>query len=435
MTEAGDLDLVRVVAGRGGSAVSASAAERGYLAAELARRRDWPGLWRLALGFPVAEASTAVRRLPPGWRPADEAGQQLLARLAAAEPVLHLGRAVVGYVSAYDAGSARVLRYTPEQGREELVIQSGTGSTPPVLTPARDGFVLVEHERLLHGTAEPGAPLRDVTPPGLQLGPRAGETAIAVGDPVTGGLAVIVRHHWNRPHDLMILGPDFEVTDRIAISVTGAVQWIGWFGPGLLVTCEPYLRLSHSPGEGSFVRYRSWQVGAPTVAVADTGELPFGERLPQALTAAGLIVTGAGECLDAATLSPAPCPAALAWAWPAAGDLFVSPDGEYAAVRRRERDEVEVRDLLREELSALLRRPLADSRRSDLAAVADLAGRFGRRAVTPGALGLLRACLEYRFGADVALGTGPAAASGRDDIAITGTQSEPEFRDVPGTYS
>jgi hypothetical protein len=161
-----------------------------------------------------------------------------------------------------------------------------------VLTPARDGFVLVEHDRLLHGTAAPGSPLRAVTPPGLRLGPRAGEIAIAVGDPTTGGLAVIVRHYWNGPHDLVILGPDFEVTDQVAIAVTGAVQWIGWFGPGRLVT---------------------------------------GPRS---------------------------------------------------------------------------RRPLADSRRSDLATVADLAGRFGRRAATPGALGLLRACLEYRFGADVALGTG-----------------------------
>jgi hypothetical protein len=232
----------------------------------------------------------------------------------------------------------------------------------------------------------------------------------------------------------VILGPDFEVTDQVAISVTGAVQWIGWFGPGRLVTCEPYLRLSHTPGEGSFVRYRSWRVGPPTVPVADTGELPSGGRLPQALAAAGLIVTGAGEYLDAATLRPAPGPAALAGAWPAAGGLFGSPDGEYAAVQR-ERGALEVRDLLGEELGELLRRPLAESRRADLATVADLAGRFGRRAMTPGALGLLGACLEYRFGGGVALGTGPGAAIERDDIAITGTRSEPELRDVPGTYS
>jgi hypothetical protein len=115
MTEAGDLDLVRVVAGRGGSAVPAAAAERGYLAAGLTRRRDWPGLWRLSLGFPLAEATTAVRRLPPGWRPADEAGRQLLAWLAAAGT--RRRRAAGGPHQSRGAGAPDRLRFRAGRSR------------------------------------------------------------------------------------------------------------------------------------------------------------------------------------------------------------------------------------------------------------------------------------------------------------------------------
>jgi hypothetical protein len=128
----------------------------------------------------LAGALAAVPRLPPrrgerrratGTHLYTLPGGHRRHRFPDAEPVLHLGPAVVGYVSAYDAGSARVLRYTPGHGREELVIRPGTGPARPVLTPTRDGFVLVEHGRLLHGTAEPGSPLRDVTPPCSSSGP------------------------------------------------------------------------------------------------------------------------------------------------------------------------------------------------------------------------------------------------------------------------
>ena len=54
------------------------------LTGELARRRDWPGLWRLALDLPIADAIEAVRPSPAGpmrggprsppWRPGGKAG-------------------------------------------------------------------------------------------------------------------------------------------------------------------------------------------------------------------------------------------------------------------------------------------------------------------------------------------------------------------------
>jgi hypothetical protein len=79
----------RAAAGRAvprGSVSPATDAERERLSAGLARQRDWSALWRAALGFPLPRAIAAVRLLDPGWRPADEQGRQLLARLAGHGP-------------------------------------------------------------------------------------------------------------------------------------------------------------------------------------------------------------------------------------------------------------------------------------------------------------------------------------------------------------
>lgn len=135
------------------------------------------------------------------------------------------------------------------------------------------------------------------------------------------------------------------------------------------------------------------------------------------------------EYLDARTLRPAACPAALQWARQAdrgaerIEQLFLSQHGGHAALSRwREddarADQVEVRDLVREEIRELVSRPPARSRPADLAAVADLAARAGAEDARAG-LGLLRACLEHRFGADVAIGQArgrPVTAA--DEIAL-----------------
>jgi hypothetical protein len=56
------------------------------LTAELARQKDWAGLWRLALGLPLADAIEVVRLIGRRWRPGDEPGRRLLRRLAGAGP-------------------------------------------------------------------------------------------------------------------------------------------------------------------------------------------------------------------------------------------------------------------------------------------------------------------------------------------------------------
>jgi hypothetical protein len=173
-------------------------------------------------------------------------------------------------------------------------------------------------------------------------------------------------------------------------------------------------------------------VGPPTETEAAT-ELPDKEWRIWPVPSAGLIMTefSTREYLDAGTLRPAECPAALAWVPQRDHRLYLSPDGGYAALWRSwsaerpwledgytYKGEIEVRDLVREEFSELARRPLASFRPADLAAVTALAGRAGDRPVRT-ALGLLRACLEYRFGADVAIGDAPAPVPGTDDIALS----------------
>jgi hypothetical protein len=66
---AGDLDVVRVIAGAGSRVADMRAEERDYLVGQLAGRRDWPGLWRLARDLPVVEAVAALWLIDERWRP------------------------------------------------------------------------------------------------------------------------------------------------------------------------------------------------------------------------------------------------------------------------------------------------------------------------------------------------------------------------------
>jgi hypothetical protein len=491
MADSGGLDLVRVVATRDGDKGN-SEAEREYLAAELARRRDWPRLWRLALDLPLAEAAAAVRRLPVDWRPADEAGRQLLARLAAASqaeieglfapkvvrlltqrrvfptgcifapdgsavavrvwdsdtrPSLTLYALPSGHreaefrdsarlghdeVTVFDGGmaylrrqgrsyEASLVRYVRGHGTEEFTVSDVRFAYSPLprsrrMAAVSGGFIVVTASgRLLLGTVDPGSGPRDVTPPGLNLY----DATRVVSEPQSGRIAIVIRRHPYTSDDLLILGPDFKVIGQATVRETiGAdISWVGFCCPDRLIT-------RHGP-----TRLRSWRVGPPMVVEAAT-ELRAEQRiyLPhivQSLPSAGLIMVESlgREYLNAGTLRPTACPAALAWAPPHDGHLFLSPDGGGAALWRSWREqgsykgEIEVRDLVREEISELVRRPLARFRVADLAAVTDLTGRAGDRPVSA-ALSLLRACLERRFGADVAVGDQPPAPSA-DDIAIS----------------
>ena len=79
---AGGLDLVRVLSGAGpGQLAGMTGAELDYLRDQLARRGDWPALWRLARDLPLAPAVSTARLIDDGWRPAADRDRALFERL------------------------------------------------------------------------------------------------------------------------------------------------------------------------------------------------------------------------------------------------------------------------------------------------------------------------------------------------------------------
>jgi hypothetical protein len=507
MAGTGGLDLVRVIAARGadgsGGGAAATECERAYLAAELARRRDWARLWRLALDFPLPEAVAAARLMAGHWRPADQAGQQLFARLAATDPVqvgalaapqvtrIRVRRQVNRILFAPDGSEVAVASWRP--GEYATTLHALPGGHPrvrlndspdnlsavhlgpgfvftqwrdrkpylmrfvrghgtetvtglprhdvlgPKLAQARDGFVVAIAGSLLRGTAEWGSPLSGGTVPGLIAGDTGRITHIAA-EPRTGQVAVVVYHGGQVLDDLVVLGPDLEITGRTqlpGIHPGGAhSRQLGFCGPHRLVIYE-----------GSQKRIHSLRVGPSMTAEATTVIPDHLMQRFQLLPPAGVVVispprrtpgaadpdsTPIREYLDAQTLRPAACPAALDWARELRGWLELSPDGRYAALSHYGRPgqaDLEIRDLIRQQGSDLVRRPLAQFRPAGLAALTELADGLrpdGDQVVVAEGIGLLQACLEYRFAADVAIGNAAATEPGITDIALGGG----EFLDI-----
>jgi hypothetical protein len=531
MADSGDLDLVRVVAARGDGrgAAPATAEECAYLAAELARRREWDRLWRLALDFPLADAAAAARVLPADWRPADEAGRRLLKHLVAVSPakitamaapavfrpdvgesvtrlnchfaqddsemavtrwlrrtkpassngfhrqppivftlpgrhrrdlpasigwepvkntpslacdtvhLLHFGPGVVFTGSGSPVGSwnkpARLIRQPTRGFGAKPMEYIGTSAGFVRLAPVRDGFVVAEDGRLLHGTAVPRSPLRDVTPPGLRLDGDGDAITCVAGEPGGGLVALGIQHAARGRDELLILGPDFEIINRVAVRAGDGrrIRWVGFPRPDALITghrSENY----EQPQE-----FRSWKLGPPTKLEATARCGSIWSQI-QLLRSAGLVVFDSGRTfLDAATLQPAAPPLSLAWL-PNRSDehLVLSPGGGYAARWRsaeipygtpwdtmtrvdksfRYSRDLEVRDLRQEAVADVLRRPLARARPADLAAIRQVSDHLAARGQVPEPVSLLLACLEHRFGAEVAIGGTQSLATATDDIAL-----------------
>jgi len=87
MADDSDLDLPYILAAHAPDGTAALTAEEGrYLVDHLAGRRDWPALWQLARGLPLAEAVAATRLFSDGWRPDDDRSRALFGLLAEADP-------------------------------------------------------------------------------------------------------------------------------------------------------------------------------------------------------------------------------------------------------------------------------------------------------------------------------------------------------------
>jgi hypothetical protein len=472
----GNPALIRVVAARDRSLVPQTEAERSWLAAELADRRDWAGLWQLTLSFPLAETVRAVRRLPGDWRPADQAGWPLLAALTAAGPeamraltrpapvrmgasddeaidldiapdgsevvtcikvrgrnvsgryalaggqlleryrdvssLVHLGDAVV----SVDA-QRRVLTARYGAGQDTRELARTAEPTYRQLARVGDGFVVAARDRVFYGTAT-GTRLADIAPPGLRLGERDLVTRL-VSEPHAGRVAfVIVRLDLDAPNEVVVLGPDFTaiaLRPQVPPAYSGMV---GFCGPGRLITYELY----RTPLMG----LRSWEVTSSGIRSETTTRLrhsPFFRVLsPWRLVirydevAPGQFAESAW--LDAATLQRVARPAALT-CLPArmTGLPAVSRDGRCVAFPSGH-GKLEVHDLLREKVSELIQRPLGDFGPADSAAVTELAG-FGEGGTSLAVIGLLQACLGYRYGSDAGTGLSAGTIPG-DDITLAG---------------
>ncbi|MEN3356128.1 MAG: hypothetical protein V7637_110 [Mycobacteriales bacterium] len=145
MVAVGELDVVRVVAGRAERAGTASPAEVDYLATRLAARADWAGLWRLLTATSPARAIALWRRFPPGWQPGGMAARRLAAALAAVPPSTRTMGPASRLVLRQNLPPGHVLGMSIAPGADELAVLVSRGDGRRVL--AR--YTLPSGERLL----------------------------------------------------------------------------------------------------------------------------------------------------------------------------------------------------------------------------------------------------------------------------------------------
>jgi len=475
---ASDLDLVRVVVGeRPDRAALVSPAELEYVATQLVVRRDWPGLWRLLVDVSPVRALELVRRFPAGWQPAGDPDRQLCAALRATPPDvvraatvpaaarcgMLVGTGTIGTVAfaadesavtvvrehggsrrsarssigiytvpalrllirrtltdplaadaaALQVGDATVLavgRGQPRHGR--LILRSPTG--PATLryglaelsgpVPLPSGYAVASWPELLFGGAD-GRLVRQLPLTGLGVGWLDVGPGSLVSEPTTGRLAL----GGNR---LLVLAPDGTPIAN-AVSSPAARAGLGrdtvqvaFTGPGQLVTYGQRAR--------SVIAWRLYPRG-----LVPTAELPAPApaRLA-AFPAHGLVALNGSTWCAAGTLAEVPGPRSLELV--EGTRLVASPSGDWALVVAGSAATV-----VRIEPAAwaieLAERPVSAAGVVDLTRV--LAAE--RAALTPAArrlLGLLRACLEPRFGSDieVATGGGPIGADYDIDVGLTG---------------
>jgi hypothetical protein len=444
----GELSVLRVIADRPDRPLTA--AEADYLTARLAEAGEWDQLWRLIPTVPIASALRAAG-LFRDWRPADGTGRAFLDRLTGAGPdaIAALGPAAVtrldfaqawqlsfapdnaelavagrlgttifdlpggspaaSYDSSYEMvalGGATivcngwydnrwsVIRCSPEQPRGVLLIN--TDGWTFARTPG--GFVVSTGDGMWLGTAEGHRSrvvhLNRLHPAG------SGTKRLVAADPTTGRLALYTFG------TLLMTDADGSelATAKILVAPAGV-----FCAPGHLITIHP---LGDTPVSTHVAV--SWRYdGTNLVREVEAECRSDGILIP--VPGHDLVLThveGNRIWYDTGTLKEAAPPPAF----PSldGGLVTFSQDGSLVAVASR--TEVEVHDLAVYRLAALAGRSLIELGRSGLETVGTPRDHPAVAAVH----GLIRAGLEYRFGADIALGPAVRAAARGDDIALGG---------------
>jgi hypothetical protein len=511
----GGLDLVRAIADRGIGTPPMTAAERDYLVRQLAGRRAWAQLWRLALDLPVSEAVAAMTLFAAEWRPPDGRDRVLFERLARAEPelIVQAGDALraPGVCRIEVAGTPVAGSFSPD-GRQ-LAVADGSGKSGSLSFSELPGGQLLERydyeydswfsvqlpspASVLHlgsevvagwfpawrfgvSTQDYGYLMRFAAGEMRPLGEGgAGPPARSAGSGWTGKWTQVAAHpagfvalgSWpgDSPHLEWLrfceaggrvvgefpFGPEGDLyaptalaTDpgsgRVAATTDGGVLIYGWDADGIRLLAQwrqqrdP--RTGYAHFGGSAVRF----LGPDRVAVAGRGpgesmwlfrlaadasleleasrDRGWGDShwcrdllwIPQRGEIAVLDDGGGVRYVDARDLAPVAEP--REFTGQAATMLCGSRDGRFHALGRNEPGgSGSVRVVLAANPAAgLAARPLAHMVPGDLAAVSETA-----RYTADGApfLELLRACLEHRFGAEVALGPS-APVIGDDEISL-----------------
>jgi hypothetical protein len=227
----------------------------------------------------------------------------------------------------------------------------------------------------------------------------SGKTLFAA-DPVSGNLAFLVGN--GDEDDLVLVDANGQPLARAQLD-DGFRHVYAFYGP------DQVLAESSRPAVGRWRRDGSDLVLAAAAEV-DANVVPVPSRNLVVIRREGKL-----GWLDASTLVEVEPPAGF----PVLDSRMVSfsPDGSLVAVKVEDR--VEVHDLGLHQLADLATRSLSQARVTDLEAVAELRKRKLAAHVRP-AVDLLHAGFAYRFGADIALGSGTRIVGGVSDIALGG---------------
>ena len=481
---AGEPDLVRVLAetNRRDRMTRLSEPEAAYLTGQLADRRDWPGLWALASDLPIGQAVEAVRLIEDWTPPAADA--PVFHAIARADPasIAPARAALVTPWSTRVAAPDDPIdgAFAPDGTRFAVAHESGvdvyalpSGAHEPANSRPGEGIetVLVGEDALVvtagatfftgqkkthwgAGFLERGGGGRPVS---KKIVP--GEIYALARRP--GGYAALTHNRgrvWLRlqdddgrqgampdsrtvSFDSATFPPDPEgrllacdgtriavAADRLyLLSVSGTMVRVestltpftpGWVvsvamsGPDRLVAMDGdgTLRVWHLAGGSPRVvaqrRFEGYTVGMTLVDLPEAG----------VVAVAGDGVSDPVRVLDGDTLADIAGPPLFAGL--PVDCVFGMPEGTLLAGAGP--GFVDVVDVGGHAIAGVADRPLAAATPADLHAVVRHLDRTAPD--TPGrvVVELLRVCLEHRFGADVALGSGVASGAMADDIALGG---------------
>jgi len=465
MTAAGDLDVVKVIAGG-----EPSGDEIAYLTRHLAATGQWPALWRLVRDMPLPYAAASVNLLRD-WEPHAPAERHVFERLMAigantvaeaartldglrvmpisskavavsfapgrsglavampgggierytlpgmvslgtvglrprlATRALHLGESIVA-VETGAGGVDRLVRYrTGSEGGENAWTSGSRHDGVWALAGARGRFFAAKSGELLLGTA---TTLRRVTRHELGLPAVFAFPVVLAAEPATGRLAIGGR----RGLDLSILSANLRLIAHRRDETGSGVRDVVFVGRDRLVTVDVH---------GWVMR---WRRAGNTLRLDQSVQVPLGSGAADdrpslcAMPARGrFAVVGFDRVtwLDADTFAVVEPPAGSR---NGVDRLWASPDGHLLAVRYRD-GRTELHNLLLGDVADLLDRPMSNMTPGSVATV-----RTAQRGhLDPGVgrtLALLRACLAHGFDTEISLGATTRVRTADDDIALGG---------------